>query len=74
MDMKNFLIVAASMLTSVLGTTAFAEDKSQVVQLAKVEIEPTDRINGLRRKRRGLLETGVYGARTRNLRRDRAAL
>ena len=40
MKMKQFLIIVSSMLTSLLCASALAQDTKQIVQLAKLEIDP----------------------------------
>jgi quinol monooxygenase YgiN len=38
--MKQFLIVASSVLASLLCASALAEERNEIVQLAKLEIDP----------------------------------
>jgi quinol monooxygenase YgiN len=40
MNMKQFLIVASSVLASLLCASALAEERNEIVQLAKLEIDP----------------------------------
>lgn len=40
MNLKQFLIVATSMLATLLCASALAQERNQIMQLAKLKIDP----------------------------------